>query len=177
MCTRARAREEMQHSVHASCGPYHTACTNAGQTDAQARSHGPQTAQLSPESLSRPHGRCRGLRDRLTELGRRPSSIAVPVTATTRAAERMAVSRCALCLAGAAMAVPSAEVLDEDGERRHHHHLGASRYVVVERASPVEGACGRMRESTRVADREEQTERAASGYAHAKGTDALKANA
>lgn len=39
-----------------------------------------------------------------------------------------------------------------------------------------EQAARHRRESTRVADREEQTERAASGYAHAQGTDALKAD-
>ena len=41
----------------------------------------------------------------------------------------------------------------------------------------MEGAGGHRRESARVADREEQTERAASGYAHAQGTEALKADA
>lgn len=97
--------------------------------------------------------------------------------ATTRAAERMAVSRCALCLAGAADGGPVSRGADDDGERRRVHHLGASRSVVVERASAAEGAGGRGHESTRVADREEQTQREASGYAHAQGTDALKADA
>ena len=41
----------------------------------------------------------------------------------------------------------------------------------------MEGAGGHRRESARVEDREEQTERAASGYAHAQDADALKADA
>ena len=82
-----------------------------------------------------------------------------------------------LRLASAANGGPVSRAADDDGERRRIHHLGVYRSVVVERASAAEGAGDHGHESTRVADREEQTEREASGYTHAQDTDALKADA